>query len=403
MVSLSSKKPRLSIIIPTRERGAYLGSAIETCLANPDADLEVIILDNASTDETKEIVNRFDQERVRYFRSSERLSMRQNFERGIDYVRGEFMCFIGDDDGLLPFSAKQALSIFDDTKVSAIACNRAHYAWPDLQSGRRNTALVPRKKGISFYNSKDQLKTLLIDENYYRLPCIYHGFVKTSLVQKIRERDNGFFHSSQVDIYSSIALSMEDITYAYSESPLIINGGSSRSNGASHFGGGSEIEKNNWKKEDEIGFLNGFEDYATVGSLIIESALRFADMQNLSDIFGIFEPNDIIKAFLREESARLALGRDVSNLTAAIMAAGIAKNEYDNYSYPTNSPIARLRTLISAFLKMRPINTHARGVNDVNGAAQMIASFLQEDKMGLLSDPIGQISAANQIAFSRNK
>ena len=402
MISNSSDSPRLSIVIPTRERAAYLGAAIKTCLANAGTSFEVIILDNASTDETEQVVAEIGDARLRYFKSSHRLSMRQNFERGLDHIRGEFVCFIGDDDGLLPTSIQEALKIFDERNVDAVACNRAHYAWPDLQSRRRNTALVPRKAGVHLRNSKDELKKVLADDNYYKLPCIYHGFVKNSLIQRIRGRDDGFFHSSQVDIYSSIALSMEDFTYAYSEAPLIINGGSSRSNGAAHFGGGSQVERSNWKKEDEIGFLDGFEGYATVGSLIIESALRYAKKRDFADIYEIFDREDVIQSLSRERACRLSLQRDDSNFDAAFSTAGISETEHANGQSPDSGAISRYIKLCSSFLSMLPIDARERGVVDVNGAAQMIQSLLLERKLGLLSDPIQQITAAGQIAFGRD-
>ena len=103
------------------------------------------------------------------------------------------------------------------------------------------------------------LPKVLDDNDYYRLPCLYHGFVRRSVVDRVKRRQGRFFLSSQVDTLSLIALSMEKIRYAFSSSPLVINGGSARSNGASHFGGGTAKEKTLWKQEDELGFLPGFE------------------------------------------------------------------------------------------------------------------------------------------------
>lgn len=109
--------PALSIIIPTRDRSAYLGHAIRACTANPESSLEILVLDNASVDGTREVVERIADHRVRYVRSDVRLSMRDNFEKGIATSRGDVLLFIGDDDGVFSFTVAAALDLFHRMKV----------------------------------------------------------------------------------------------------------------------------------------------------------------------------------------------------------------------------------------------------------------------------------------------
>jgi glycosyltransferase involved in cell wall biosynthesis len=253
----------VSLIIPTRERAAYLEYAVRTCTDNPEPNLEILVLNNASTDHTDAVMQRIADPRVRYVRNDTRLSMRDNFEKGISLATGDILCFIGDDDGVFPNAIESALAIFAQHQVDAVSAARAHYFWPDLLAARRNTALLPRAKGVAIRQSRTELRRVLANHDYYRLPCLYHGFVKRSIVERVKRKQGRFFLSSQVDMYSAIALSMEGISYAYSQAPLVINGASSRSNGASHFGGGAQQEKTLWQQEDDMGFLPGFEHCLT--------------------------------------------------------------------------------------------------------------------------------------------
>ena len=389
-----SQNPTVSIIVPTRERAAYLPHCIRTCLENPEKTLEVLVLDNASADNTQDVVRAFDDTRVRYERSSIRLSMRDNFERGLELSRGEIVCFIGDDDGILPNAIQRVLEIFQTCDVQAVSAARIHYFWPDLLASRRNSALVPRKSGVSILQSKTELKGLLRHSDYYQLPCLYHGFVRREIIEQIKANQGRVFFSSQVDMYSALALSMEDIPYAFSRAPLVINGASKRSNGASHFGGGAEAEKALWKKEDDLGFLKGFSNCQFVGSLIVESALRYgsANDVNLSDILDM---NDVRRTLAKECSLRKRANTQYEDDDALWCAVGLSRNELDR---PFREPL-KVGRLIRKFLDYYPVSLSGLGIENVFQAALHLNGLVRECKTtAFRNHPVRQMADAVRIA-----
>ena len=88
---------RFSIIIPTDNRAAFLPKAIESVLAQTYADWELIIVDDGSTDNTREVVSQYKDERVTYIyqENAERSAARNN---GIVHAKGEYVCFLDSDD-----------------------------------------------------------------------------------------------------------------------------------------------------------------------------------------------------------------------------------------------------------------------------------------------------------------
>ena len=68
-----------SIIMPTRERADVLHFAIKTVLKLNCSNFELIVVDNCSSPETRQVVDAFASPNIRYFRSSERLSMAGNW------------------------------------------------------------------------------------------------------------------------------------------------------------------------------------------------------------------------------------------------------------------------------------------------------------------------------------
>lgn len=395
MNRMTDVAPRLSLIVPTRERAAYVEHSLRTCVANPDAQLEIVVIDNASTDGTREAVARVVDPRIRYVRNDQRLSMRDNFEKGLSLAQGDILCFIGDDDGIMPFAVARALDLFDRHDIAAVSAARASYFWPDLQTAKRNIALLPRGSDVEILDSRSELRGILSDCDYYRLPCLYHGFVKRDLVERIRQRQGRFFLSSQVDMFSAIALSMEGVSYAFSQAPLVINGGSGRSNGASHFGGGTSVEKALWKAEDDLGFMPGFDGYKSVGSLIVESAIRYC-LANDVVLDAVLDPQQIAAALREETALRGTTGeadatadqrRAATGLSPAFLAAA-----------PTITREPRFRRLIRAFGKSRPIDMSLEGVATVDGATRLMAQMLATGQAGVLTQPLRQAIVAARIA-----
>jgi GT2 family glycosyltransferase len=96
--------PLVSIIIPTFDRPRYLQEAIDAALAQTYANIEVLVFDNGSLDETRAVgedAARRDP-RVRFRRNERNLGMSGNFNALASAARGEFLVAMGDDDRLLP-------------------------------------------------------------------------------------------------------------------------------------------------------------------------------------------------------------------------------------------------------------------------------------------------------------
>ena len=93
----------LSVLLPTRNGGAYLGDALQAVLAQPGRDFEVIVADNANEDGTSEVLAAFqDDPRLTVVRSREVLPVAENWNRAMEAAAGDHVLVLGDDDLLLP-------------------------------------------------------------------------------------------------------------------------------------------------------------------------------------------------------------------------------------------------------------------------------------------------------------
>lgn len=100
---------RVSVVIPTYNRASVVGAAIESALGQTHSALEVIVVDDASTDDTPEVVRRIADPRLRYLRlaANEKSAAARN--AGIDAARGGFVAFLDSDDTWLPSKLERQL------------------------------------------------------------------------------------------------------------------------------------------------------------------------------------------------------------------------------------------------------------------------------------------------------
>lgn len=100
---MRSEEPSVSICIPSYNYARYLTTTIESALAQAYRNFEVVISDNASTDETGTVLARYAASaRVRVFHQSENIGIARNLNFLFREARGEYVVVVGADDALLP-------------------------------------------------------------------------------------------------------------------------------------------------------------------------------------------------------------------------------------------------------------------------------------------------------------
>lgn len=99
-ISNRDMRPLVSIIIPTYNRAVLLEAALRSALDQDYDKIEVIVSDNASTDETPEVVRRYaNDRRVQYRRNEQNVGMVQNWRKAvISDARGDWFILLSDDD-----------------------------------------------------------------------------------------------------------------------------------------------------------------------------------------------------------------------------------------------------------------------------------------------------------------
>ena len=134
------RKPQLTVIIPTYNRGWILKEAIDSVLTQDYKDFELIVVDDGSTDNTSEILASYGNDIKVLFQENKGVSAARN--RGIAEASGQFIAFIDSDDLWLPQKLSTQVEFFNQTP-DALIC-QTEEVW--IRKGKRVNPKMRHKK-----------------------------------------------------------------------------------------------------------------------------------------------------------------------------------------------------------------------------------------------------------------
>jgi glycosyltransferase involved in cell wall biosynthesis len=112
-LDVQSRTPRVSVAVLTYNVAAYVTAAVRGVLDQTFSDIEIIVVDDASTDDTVKILEQFSDPRLHVYRNEKNLGFAGNVNRAMELVRGELVSFPGSDDIWEPGFLQRAVDFLD--------------------------------------------------------------------------------------------------------------------------------------------------------------------------------------------------------------------------------------------------------------------------------------------------
>lgn len=151
--------PKVSVIIPTYNRTKYLGDAIQSVLNQTFTDFEIIVVDDGSTDNTKDLVNSFNDSRIRYIYQENRgVSAAQN--KGIESANSEYIGILGDDDMYLEHMLEKSVQALDEHPEAGFSYGQCNIMREG--TGVYRTRKSPHHSDSTVVGSIEQVRELLL-------------------------------------------------------------------------------------------------------------------------------------------------------------------------------------------------------------------------------------------------
>lgn len=104
-------QPLVSIVLPTYKRAHLLAQAMRSVLDQTHANLELIVVDDNSPDDTAQVVAAFDDPRIRYVKNDPNLKLPRALNRGFAMARGDYLTWTSDDNLMAPTAIERMVDV----------------------------------------------------------------------------------------------------------------------------------------------------------------------------------------------------------------------------------------------------------------------------------------------------
>ena len=178
---MENKQPKVSIGILVWNGEDFIKLALDSLLAQDFKDFEIIISDNASTDNTEKICEEYIKKdrRIKYIKQKENIGSDKNFSFVLDESSGEYFMWASYDDLWEPSYISEMIRVLDNNKSVVLAScikDEIDKNGNSIQTGPYYNGIFP--KGTIF---KKVLKFLSKDMNVH----LMYGLMRTSVIKKI--------------------------------------------------------------------------------------------------------------------------------------------------------------------------------------------------------------------------
>jgi glycosyltransferase involved in cell wall biosynthesis len=191
-----AESPLVSVVIATHDMGRFLGTAVDSVLGQDYASLEVIVVDDGSTDDTPRVLEAYAGDpRVKVIRQ-ERLGQTATKNRGLREARGTYIGFCDADDAWLPDKLSRQVPAFD-------AAGRIAVVYGDIICVDENEQVVPIP---SMRRHSGRITRELLIDNFVAWPTV---LVRRDVLLEMGGFDESLTMAIDYDLWLRISVKYE--------------------------------------------------------------------------------------------------------------------------------------------------------------------------------------------------
>lgn len=147
------QKPIVTVAIPVYNGEHFIKQAIDSVLNQTYKDFVLKIFDNCSTDRTSEIINCFNDKRIKYIKNKKNIGMLSNWEKALDSATTKYVALLFSDDFYKPMFLEKTIKIFEsDPEVAIVSAGAEIYNIKNELVGSR------KRSKIGIFSSKEYYK-----------------------------------------------------------------------------------------------------------------------------------------------------------------------------------------------------------------------------------------------------
>ena len=147
---MNELSPKVSIVLPTHNGAKYIQQSIDSCLNQTYKNIELIIVDDGSTDETPEIIKSYEDKRIKCLMHEKNKGLPHAINTGFASATGEYLTWTSDDNCYTEKALEKMLSFVRAKDCSFVYCD--FYRFNDENPSKLNTVRLPDVLALENHN-----------------------------------------------------------------------------------------------------------------------------------------------------------------------------------------------------------------------------------------------------------
>lgn len=315
-------KKLLSIVVPTKDRYTYLKYLIELVAGLHSDEVELVIQDNSENNaEFLEYLNGLNYDFIRYDHTQGQIPMAVNSDKAVLNSTGEYICFLGDDDGFTKYLL-DGVRWMKREGVDAVKPAEISYNWPDAPKGKAASMYYyPFTGNIKYVSAYEELikvlKAGVLDRG--NMPLAYHAVVSRAALDKVYEIAGTYFPGNSPDISNAVALSLVVNKFALVDAPWAYSGSSAYKGGNVYARGNSSpgITEIPWfRPNPEERWSKLVPRIASGSNIWADSAIESLKLMHREDLIDIINLDELYANFIFTMPKQADLAYSICNNVA---------------------------------------------------------------------------------------
>jgi glycosyltransferase involved in cell wall biosynthesis len=189
-MNMNNQKPKISVVMSVYNGDKYLKEAIESILSQTFTDLELIIINDGSTDRSREILESYKDGRIRLFNNTNK-GLTKSLNEGIRYSNGEYIARMDADDVSMPNRFERQVSFLDSHPGIVMCGTWAQFTDKDgNDNGPYQTPVSGR-----------EIRTMLIKHSPFIHPSV---MIRRNLFDKVGFYDESFRCAQDYELWTRV-------------------------------------------------------------------------------------------------------------------------------------------------------------------------------------------------------
>lgn len=195
----NTNRPLVSVCIPAYNNAEYIAETIQCILDQTLTDLELVICDDHSKDNTVEVIKSFDDPRIRLIINEKNLGMSGNWNNCLKYCRGKYIKLICADDMLAPTALEKEVGVLEINPTAVMSESDTQFR--NLEGVTKGS--YKRYPASGLVDGKKIAKAGILYKNFFGAPL--NNTFRASVLEKVSGFDTDFTYILDYNFFVDVA------------------------------------------------------------------------------------------------------------------------------------------------------------------------------------------------------